>query len=238
MISFQPKHRRQAGRPSRPWRGHLAGLLSLACLICGSPPAKAAEALAGLRIEATSLQLKYPTGIRDTRLSRLEFLWHERLNSWLDGQIRLGTQLLSQSSNPLPAGQSTHGQDLGLGLVFRLYQGQRLQLHADADYRYTDCDAQLASQQVTQRWHQVSLQLQGDIHVYQFSYLSLAVGAMAIDGEEVATGTVNSVTSFHSETPGYARLGFSLGLDPDSYIGLEVSAGSMRGGYLTFQRWF
>jgi len=210
----------------------------LACLVGGNARAEAARTLAGLQIQATSLQLQYPNAVRETRLSRLEFLWHEQLNNWLDGDIRLGTLLLSQSSNPLPAGQSTRGNDLGLGLDFRLYQGDILHLHVDARYRYTACDAQLASQQVTQRWHQVSLQLQGDFRLYRFSYLSLAVGSLAIDGEEVASGTVNSVESFHSETPGYARLGVSLGLDPDSHIGIEVSAGSVRGGYLTFQRWF
>jgi len=229
---------RRTGQPRSLWRGCLGALLVLASLAGGSPRAEAARTLVGLHIQATRLQLQYPNEVRETRLSRLELLWHEQLNSWLDGDIRLGTLLLSQSSNPLPAGQSTRGNDLGLGLNFRLYQGDLLRLHVDTRYRYTTCDAQLASQQVTQRWHQVSVRLQGDLRLDRFSYLSLAVGALAIDGEEVASGTVNSVQSFHSDTPGYARLGVSLGLDPDSHIGIEVSAGSVRGGYLTFQRWF
>jgi len=203
-----------------------------------SPRAEAARSLAGLHIQATTLQLRYSNEVRETRLSRLEFLWQERLNSWLDGQIFLGTLLLSQGSNPLPAGQSTHGSDLGLGLTFRLYEGDSLQLHADAGYRYTDCDATLADQSIQQRWHQLDFRLQSDIHLYRFSYLSLALGAITINGEEVASGTVNSVRDFRSDKPGYARFGLNLGLDPDSYIGIEVSAGSVQGGFLTFRRWF
>lgn len=194
--------------------------------------------MVGLQIQATTLQLQYPGEVRDTRLSRLDLLWHEHLNGWLDGRLRLGTQLLTQSSNPLPAGQSTHGSALGLGLSFWLFRGDRINIHADTDYLYTDSQAELNSQRVEQRWHQLSAQLQGDIHLFRFSYLTLAVGTLVIDGDEVATGTVNAVSTFHTKNREYGKVGFSLGLDPDSYIGIEVSAGSQRGGYITFQRWF
>lgn len=216
-------------------------ILSLSLLLlAGSSPARAADStlLVGLHIQSQRLELAYPNAVRSTSLSRLDLIWHEQLNSWLDGSIRLGKFNLTQDSNPIPAGQAGSGNALGLGLTFHLYRGDRLRLQTDLDYQYADSNAELTGQTVDLRWHQLSGQLRAELRLIRYSYLSLTAGAIAIHGDERASGTITSVQSFHSDRSDYTRLAFVLGLDPASYIGIEVDAGSIAGERLYFQRWF
>ena len=219
-------------RVSRKW------LLPLLIVGSGSAWAEDSSLLVGLHIQSTRLDLKYATSVRKTDLNSLELLWSEPLNSWLDGSVKLGVLDLTQSSNPIPAGQSTSGNALGLGLRFHLYRSDRLKLHTDFNYQYADTTSDVSGQKVDTRWHLVSGSLQADIRIVQYSYLSLTLGAITIHGDENATGTVTAAQSFQSKTPGFGRLGILIGVDPTSHVGIEVSAGAMAGGRIYFQRWF
>lgn len=214
------------------------GLLLLLLSIAPFARAEDGALLVGLRIQSARVHLTYSGAIRRSDISRLEAVWHERLNPWLDGSIQLGRLNFSQDSNPIPAGQATSGESLGVGLQVHLYRGNRLRLQTDLNYQYIDTTSGLAGQTVDIHWHQVSGQLQSELRLFQYSYLQLAVGAIAIHGDERATGTIASVQSFNNDKNGYIRLGFLLGLDPASHIGIEVDGGAISGGRLTFQRWF
>jgi hypothetical protein len=213
-------------------------LLSICLASVSSAWAGPPDLLVGLHIQATQMELQYSSSVRKTDFSRLDLLWREPLNEWMDGSVKLGYIDLTQDSNPIPTGQSTSGNTVGLGLQFHLYRGDRLKLHVDVDYQYADTSADLSGQQVDIRWHQLSGQVGADFRFIQYSYLSLAVGSVAIDGEERATGTVTSTLTFQSHKTGYARLGILLGVDPVSHIGIEVSSGAISGGRIFFQRWF
>lgn len=194
--------------------------------------------LVGLHLQSQRLELAYSGVVRRTHLDRLDLVWHEQLSPWLNGNIRLGKFNLTQDSNPIAAGQSGSGNTLGLGLGFRLYHGDQFHLQFKLGYQYATSTDELAGQTVDLRWHQVSGEVRADIRLIRYSYLRLAAGAMAIDGDERASGTVNSVHNFKSDRSGYGRLGIIIGLDPSSHIGLEVDTGSITGGRITFQRWF
>lgn len=212
-------------------------LLLLFCI----PPLVRAEngpLQVSLRIQSAQINLAYPNSIRRCDISRLDVDWYERLNSWLDGSIQLGRLYLDQNDNPIPAGQSTSGDALGLGLHMHLYRGKYLRLQTDLNYQYTDTTSELSGQTVDIHWHQLSGQFRSDIRLYQYSYLRIAVGAIAIHGDERNTGTLTSVESFSNDKTGYIRLGFILGLDPASHIGLEVDGGAITGERISFQRWF
>jgi hypothetical protein len=194
--------------------------------------------LVGLHIQSQRLELQYAVAVRETDVNSLDLLWDEPLNSWLEGSVKLSVLDVTQSSNPIPAGQSLSGNALGLGLRLHLYRGERLKLSADLDYQYADTTADLSGQSVDMRWQQLSGQLQADIRLVQYTYLTLAVGAVSVDGDEHATGTITSVQSFSSERSGFGRLGIQIGVDPTSHIGIEVNTGSIGGGRISFQRWF
>jgi hypothetical protein len=213
-------------------------LLPMLFVVSGSVWAEDSSLLVGLHIQSVRLDLKYAASVRKTDLSRLDLVWSQPLNSWLDGSVKLGILELTQSSNPIPAGQSTSGNALGLGMRFHLHHGDRLKLHADIGYQYADTTADVSGQQVDTRWHQVSGYLQADIRIVQYSYVSLALGAITIHGDENATGTVTASQSFQSKTPGFGRLGILIGVDPTSHVGIEVSSGAITGGRIYFQRWF
>ena len=123
-------------------------------------------------------------------------------------------------------------------MQFQLVHTERFKLHADLGFQYLDASGSLEGQSVNLNWQQVTGQLQADIRLVQYSHLYVAVGAVAIDGQERASGSVNSVLSFNSNEPAYGVLGVKIGVDPTGYIGIEVSAGSMAGGQIYFQRWF
>ncbi|MEJ2362308.1 MAG: hypothetical protein P8Z75_12935 [Gammaproteobacteria bacterium] len=216
-------------------------LTSLLILLLGylTPALSRAQTLqVGLHIQSERLDLAYAQSVRNTDLSRLNLVWHEQLASWLDGTIHLGKFRLTQDSNPIPAGQATDGTTIGLGLRFHLYRGSRLDIASDLGYQYADSTASLSGQTVNMSWHQVSGQIQASIRLFSYSYLSLAAGALAIHGDERASGTITSVNSFHNNTSGFARAGLLLGLDRDSHIGIEVDTGAVTGGRIVFQRWF
>ncbi|MBI1422621.1 MAG: hypothetical protein GC149_04070 [Gammaproteobacteria bacterium] len=194
--------------------------------------------LVGLHIQSTRMDLQYADSVRKTDLSRLDLVWDQTLNSVLEGSISIGFIDLTQSGNPIPAGQSTSGNSLGLGLRVHLYRGDRLHLHADMNYQYADTSADVSGQKVDISWHQLTGEIQADIRVYQYSYLSLAVGSLAINGDESATGTVTAAQTFKNDQSAYGRLGVLLGVDQASHIGIEVSSGSVAGGRIFFQRWF
>lgn len=218
---------------------HTAAILLVLLWLSGIPGQASAQNLqVGLHIQSERLKLVYDQSVRQTDISRLDLVWHETLNPWLDGSIRLGKFRLTQDSNPIPAGQATVGTSLGLGLRFYLHRGPRLQLSTDLGYQYTDSSASLSGQTVDMSWHQVSGEIAANIRLVGNSYLSLGAGAVSIHGDERASGTVTSVKTFQSDTSGFARLGLLIGLDHASHIGLEVDTGSIAGARIAFQRWF
>ena len=209
-------------------------LLGIARTGWSAPP----SLLVGLHIQSTRMDWQYSGSVRKTDLSRLDLVWDQTLNSMLEGSISIGFVDLTQSSNPIPAGQSTSGNSLGVGLRLHLYRGDRLQLHADMNYLYADTSADVSGQKVDISWHRVSGEIEADIRFYQYSYLSLAVGSLAINGDESATGTVTAAQTFENDQSAYGRLGVLIGVDQDSHVGIEVSSGSVAGGRIFFQRWF
>lgn len=213
-------------------------LLPLLLIITGSTWANQPDLLVGLHILNTRMDFQYTASIRETELTSLELAWYEPLTDWLDGGVKLGIIDLTQSSNPLPAGQSTSGNLLGLEFRLHLYRGQNLRLHLDLAYQYTDTQADLANQKVEIRWNQLRGQLQADIRLVQYTYLTLAAGTIAIDGDERATGNITSVQPFETSQRAYGRLGVLVGVDPTSHVGIEVNSGAISGGRIFFQRWF
>jgi len=194
--------------------------------------------LVALHIQVNKIDLQYADTIRQTDIDSLDVIWHQTLNPWLDGIIKLGFLGITQDSNPVPEGQSTTGQYLGIGLRFHLYPGDYLKLFADLDYQYADAESTSTSQTVQMRWHQLSAQLQAEIKLFQYSYLTLSAGTLKIDGDEHASGTTTAVISFKNAKSEFGRLGFKIGVDPISHIGIEVVVGAMEGGRIYFQRWF
>lgn len=213
-------------------------LLPILFAITGSVWAEDASLLVGLHIQSVRYEFKYTGSTRRTDQSSLDLLWSEPLNNWLEGSVKLGRLGLTQDSDPIPAGQSTSGTSLGLGLKFHLYRGDRLKVHTDIGYQYADTTADISGQKIDTHWHLVSGTLQTDIRLVRYSYLFVALGAMAIHGSEDATGTVTSSQSFESKETAFGRLGVLIGVDPGSHIGLEVDSGAISGGRIYFQRWF
>lgn len=216
----------------------LTGLFILLWFGTITQQANAENLQVGLHIQSERLQLVYNQTVRQTDLTRLNLVWHETLTPWLDGTIRLGKFRLTQDSNPIPAGQATVGTAIGLGLRFYLYRGSRLQLSTDLGYQYTDSSASLIGQTVDMSWNQLSGQMSANIRLIGNSYLYLGAGAIDIHGNERASGTINAVSSFHSKTNGFGRVGLLIGLDRASHIGLEIDTGSIVGIRIAFQRWF
>lgn len=194
--------------------------------------------LVALHIQAYKIDLEYPESIRKTDFNSFDLIWHEHLNNWLDGSIKMGILGVSQGSNPIPEGQSSSGEYLGLGLRFQLYPGTDLKLFADLDYQFSSTRSDTTTQKVESSWHQVSAQLQAEIRLFEYTYLTLAGGTLSIDGDEDATGTTTAVVTFKNAKSEFGRLGFKIGVDPSSHIGIEIVKGSMEGGRIYFSRWF
>jgi hypothetical protein len=131
---------------------------ALLLLSCGGVQAENLNLLVSLQLQSTQLNLNYPSGERTTDVNSLDFIWDETLTPWLDGGLKLGLLDITQSSNPIPAGQSASGDFIGMGLRFHLYRGDRLHLFTDIDYQYNETSSDLPNQRVELRWHQLSAQ--------------------------------------------------------------------------------
>lgn len=200
--------------------------------------AEEVDLLVGFHIKVTQIDLQYSDAIHATDLNSIEIVWHQFLNSWLGGNIKIGYLGVTQGSNPIPEAQSTNGEYLGIGLRFQLHNTDALKLYIDADYLYADTNSGTSGQLIEMRWHQLSAQLQAEFRLFQYSYLTLGAGTLSINGDQVASGTILGVSSFENANSEFGRLGIKFGVDPNSHIGIEVFGGAMEGGQIYFQRWF
>ena len=192
----------------------------------------------GVSLYQDNIDLNYSGNLRETRLTNLEVSWIELLAPSIYGGIELGYLELTQYSNPIPTGQTGGGGYLGLNLAFLVLDSQHFQLLTRLGYRYSEASHHSEGQSIDWDWHQGLIGLDGKLSFSDRFAITLGVSAIAIDGRELAEGTVNQAQPFKADQPLSGHLGLHLGLDPDSTIGIQVDAGSLRGGRLTIRRIF
>lgn len=214
-------------------------LLSMTLLLVAtSGAAQNTGILAGLDIASHTRQLDFGTAQRKTRIDSIDIYWYEPLGPRIDGGLLLGYQEITQASNPIAAGQALSGEYLGLTLRIQLLQGEHFSMFSDFRYRYSRAASSLAGQDIDWQWHEGQAELGLELKLGQSLALGAAAGVLHVNGRERASGTINQVTDFDSPDSAYARGGIKLLLDPYSHIGIEGSAGTIKGGHIYFQRYF
>ena len=116
-------------------------------------------------IERNSIELEFAGSTRDTDIDTIQIHWYEHLLSHLDGHATLGYIDTSQSTNPISEGQNTTGEFLELGLRGYFYRGDIFSLSSGIIYRYSQTSHNQTNQDIEWRWHQGTLDLQGQLQV-------------------------------------------------------------------------
>jgi hypothetical protein len=221
---------------------HMTGIrlsLSTLCLLLATPlAADEARMLVGMHIAGQRQDLDFGSETRETRIDSLDIYWYERLNSRIEGGLLLGYQEITQTTNPIEAGQALSGEYLGITLRVNLLQASHLAMFTDFKYRYSSAGRSLSGQDIDWRWHEGQVELGLELALGQSLALTAGAGARRISGRETATGTVSAVTSFDSTESAYARGGLRLLLDRYSHVGIEGNAGAIKGAHIYFQRYF
>lgn len=191
-----------------------------------------------LAIFQDTFDFNYSGDIRETKFNGLRVAWVEPLSPTILGGIELGYLEISQYSNPIPTGQTGSGGFLGLNLSFLMIDNPRYRLLTRLGYRYSETRHAVEGQDVQLDWNQGLIELEGTMHYSERVTITLAVGAISIDGREVAQGDISESQPFRSDQAILGHAGVKLGLDPDSYIGIQVDMGAMWGGQIIFGRFF
>lgn len=189
-------------------------------------------------IEQNKTDFNYSGSNRETRLTNLEVAWVEKLAPSIYGGIELGYLEMTQYNNPLAVGQTGSGRYLGLSLSFNLLETSQLQLLTEVGYRYSEASHAIDAQTIDWDWHQGRISLLGKWQISQRLTVLLGSTATAIDGRERAEGTVNLAQPFKTNKPISGHLGLQFGLDPAGTIGIQIDAGSQRGGRISIRRAF
>jgi hypothetical protein len=191
-----------------------------------------------LAIFQDTFDFNYSGDIRETKFNGLAVAWTEPLAPTILGGIELGYLEISQYSNPIPAGQTGSGDFLGLNLSFLMIDTPRYRLLTRLGYRYSETRHTVEGQAVQLDWNQGLIELEGSMQYSENLTMTLSVGAIAIDGREDAQGDITASQPFRSDQTVLGHAGLKLGLDPDSYIGIQVDMGAMWGGQIIFGRFF
>ena len=213
-------------------------LITLLLLMSQHGIAQTTSILAGLDIANYSQQLDFGTSQRDTRIDTFSIYWYETLSPRIMGGFVLGYQDITQTSNPIVAGQALSGEFLGLSLHIEMLQTQHLSVYSDFRYRYSQAFSSQSGQDIDWQWQEGQAEVGVELKVGQSMALGASAGILKIDGRERATGTVDQVTDFDSADDAYARANIKLLLDPYSHIGIEGTTGAIQGGTIYFRRYF
>jgi len=185
-----------------------------------------------------TIDFNYSGDIRETKFNGLRVAWVEPLAPTILGGIELGYLEISQYSNPIPAGQTGSGEFLGINLSFLMMDNPRYRLLTRLGYRYSEARHTVEGQAVQWDWNQGVIELEGTMHYSERLSITLSVGAIAINGREEAQGDIANAQPFRSDQTVLGHAGVQLGLDHDSYIGIQVDMGAMWGGQIIFGRFF
>lgn len=213
--------------------------LSTLCLLVVTPlAAENPHILVGINIAGYRQDLDFGNQARETRIDTIDIYWYEKLTPSIEGGLVLGYQDITQTANPIEAGQALSGAYLGITLRINLLQASQLYLFTDLRYRYSSADRNLSDQEVEWQWHEGQVELGLELALGQSLALTAGAGVIYIDGRESATGTITQVTDFEASENAFARAGLKLLLDPYSHVGIEGDAGAILGGRIYFQRYF
>ena len=189
-------------------------------------------------IEKQKIELDFNGDTRDTDFDSLQLHWYSRLLSHLDGSIVIGYMDTSQPSNPVAAGQASSGNFFEFGVRGYYYRGDQFKLSSAINYRYASTGSSLSTQDINWSWHQGSVDMRAQLRITDYLELQAGAAAIAIDGEQRASGDLSQVTPFDekSHLSGFAAA--HVIIDRTGQIGLRIDSGAIRGGQLYFARWF
>ena len=192
-----------------------------------------------LRIAHSDVRLRYDDGtVHKATVDRLGVSLTQHLSPGLHGTLSAGYEGMTQSDNPVLAGQSPSGYYGGVALRGQLLSGTYLDAALSAHYTYHRLEATPTGQDITLSWHQAWADVVAGLHPQ--SRLRLYAGARygVIGGDQRLSGTVNRTTGFQQDRHTGYFAGLDWEVDPTGHIGLRVDAGQFRGVEMSFARRF
>jgi hypothetical protein len=201
--------------------------------------AQPATAGIAVRLEGIDMDWRYAdASIRTTRLNSAAVGWYDVLSTNFLGGMYLGYSEGTQGDNPVPAARVMTGKWLEFDFQYVIIEQPTVGLNFSLNYRYTEMNGALDVQLASWRWHQGSLGTTLRFGAARGVNFTLGLSHQALDGEEVLTGYLAQVEKFKANQHLVTQLGLNIGLDHTGRISIEMQSGFMRGGRVTFGRWF
>lgn len=214
-----------------------AGLLSWSATAVSTPLPNPFEV--GLHLQGEDTDWRYADGtIRRTRLNSVYWSWQERFSKSMNGGAAIGYTEGTQADNPVPDARYTSGNWLEINLQYFLVDQPLIGANLSFAYRYTDLAIETTTQKANWRWHRGRLGAELSLGWTPTLHTTLGASYVALDGQEILSGTLTQITNFKQDQTLGGYLGFQLALDRAGSVSIEIQGGSYRGGKLSFARWF
>lgn len=174
----------------------------------------------------------------DTTVKRIGIAWRERYGEYVRLGLLGGYSYLTQTGEPLTAGEQLDGYHAGLSVDVDVPFASALSFFAGANYLYEWTDDRSALQDVTLSWNTVYAEAGLALTALRAARLYAGVNYGELDGEERARGTVTATSDLSADDRTGAVAGFEVTLDQDGYVGVVARSGFYRGAGIYFGRRF
>lgn len=174
----------------------------------------------------------------DTTLKRIGVHWRERYGKHVRLGLLGGYSYLTQTGEPLTAGEQLDGYHAGVSIDFDAPLSSSFSFFAGASYLYERTDDANDLQDVTLSWNVyyaetgIAVAVPGAARFYAgFNYGDL-------DGDQRARGAVTETRDLSVDDRSGAMGGIEVTLDGDGYAGLVARSGLYGGAGIYFGRRF
>lgn len=174
----------------------------------------------------------------DTTLRRIGIAWREHYGDRVALGLLGGYSYVTQSGEPLTAGEQLDGYHLGASVDVDLPLSSFLSLYAGARYLYERTSDENDRQEVTLSWNQVYAEAGLAFRAGRAARFHAGVNYGELDGEERARGTVIDTRDLSVDDHTGVAGGVEVTVDRDGYVGAVARSGAYRGAGIYFGRRF
>ena len=169
----------------------------------------------------------------ETRLTEAGFRYYEAVSPYVESGVGLGYLWLTQKGNPVSDGLHLSGNYLGLFVHADVVRSLPFHLGIAIDYRFNTVEDENETNRVQISWHELYGGITMMFRVNEFEF-KVQGGYRILDGDE--TETHGLTRGFDSQKHGVAILTIDYYLEPNGYVGMQVSDGAQQGIQLVFAR--
>jgi hypothetical protein len=174
----------------------------------------------------------------DTTVKRIGFAWREHYGAYARLGLFGGYSYLTQSGEPLTAGEELDGYHAGLSVDFEVPVSVGVFFFAGARYLYEQNKDSGEQRDITLTWNVIYAET--GVAINPVPAVRLYAGATYgdLDGDERVRGTVSATRDLSADDETGAVGGLEVTIDRDGFIGLVARSGLYSGAGIYFGRRF